>query len=200
MMQIPPLHTTIQVIQEEHDCLAAVINGMQHFVRYIEITGNAPDLKVFRAMLLYISDYPEKMHHPKEDSYLFSRLIERSPTMATVIAELELQHAQGEALVRGLEHALLRYELLGASAFAEFASLVNSYAEFYFRHMKLEETVILPAAIDTFNAADWQALDVAFAQNRNPLCGVGHGHEYEKLFSLITTIAPAPIGIGPALD
>jgi len=199
-MRLPPLHTTIRAIQEEHDCLAAIINGMRHFVRQIETTGKAPDLKVFRAMLLYISEYPEKVHHPKEDHYLFARLRQRSPTAAAVIAELELQHAQGEALVHGLEHALLRYEFLGDSAFPAFAKLVDSYAEFYFQHMKLEENLILPAANESFSADDWAAVDAAFAQNNDPLLGGGYGKEYEKLFSLITTITPAPIGVGPALE
>jgi hemerythrin-like domain-containing protein len=169
-------------------------------VRQIEETGKAPDLKVFRAMLLYISEYPEQVHHPKEDHYLFARLGQRSPTAAAVIAELELQHAQGEALVHGLEHALLRYEFLGDSAFPEFAKLVDRYAEFYFQHMKLEENLILPAANESFGADDWQAVDAAFAQNNDPLLGGAYGKEYEKLFSLITTITPAPIGVGPALE
>jgi hemerythrin-like domain-containing protein len=199
-MRLPPLHTTIRVIQEEHDCLAAIINSMRHFVRRIETTGKAPDLKVFRAMLLYISEYPEKVHHPKEDQYLFSRLSQRSPTAAAVIAELEQEHARGEALVHGLEHALLRYEFLGDAAFPEFAKLVDSYAEFYLRHMKLEENLILPAANDCFSAGDWEAVDAAFAQNKDPLLGGSYGKEYEKLFSLITTITPAPIGVGPALE
>jgi hemerythrin-like domain-containing protein len=132
---------------------------MRLFVRQIETTGKAPDLKVFCAMLLYISEYPEKVHYPKEDRFLFARLNQRSSAAVALIAELELQHAQGEALVHGLEHALLRYEFLGDSAFPDFAKLVDSYAEFYFRYMKLEEDLILSAANESFSTDDWEGLD-----------------------------------------
>jgi hypothetical protein len=71
---------------------------------------------------------------------------------------------------------------------------------FYCRHGTLEEKPILPAANESFSTDDWEVVDAAFAQNNDPLLGGGYGREYEKLFSLITTITPAPIGVGPALQ
>ena len=44
---------------------------------------------------------------------------------------------------------------------------------------------------------DWTALDKAFEQNTDPLTGKHvPGPVYEKLFSQIVSIAPAPIGLG----
>jgi len=63
--------------------------------------------------------------------------------------------------------------------------------------MHLEETVILPEAERCLNDEDWHALDAAFAENADPLTGhYPPAQEYEKLFSLIVTRAPAPIGLG----
>ncbi|WP_317201531.1 hemerythrin domain-containing protein [Janthinobacterium sp.] len=193
-------HTTLRIIRQEHHCLAAVIKAMQHFTHQIAAGGKAPDLKVFRAMLLYISEYPEKVHHPKEDHFLFAPLRLRTHAIDDTIAALEVQHAQGERMVRELEHALARYELMDEASGLTFCALVDQYAAFYFEHMTLEEDIVLPAAAAHLSEQDWAAADAAFATNRDPLVGADLGADFDRLFSLITTITPAPIGVGPEVE
>lgn len=196
-MRVPPSQAAIRVIQDEHDLLSAVIRGMQHFVRDIADGGKAPDPKVFRAMLLYISEYPDQVHHPKEDNYLFARLRQRTHRLDGTLAELESQHAKGDQLVLRLQHALTRYEFRGAAAFEDFRRLVQRYVDFYIAHMRMEEDEVLPAAVQFLTAEDWQEINAAFLANDNPLAGAGHKDDLQKLFSLIVNIAPPPIGVGP---
>lgn len=142
-------------------------------------------------MLLYIADFPEKMHHPKEDG-LFVLLQKRTGTVDDTIAELEGQHAQGEALVRELEHQLTRYELQGGAAADAFFKAVEDYAAFYFNHMRMEEEIILPAIEKFLTTQDWDEADVAFAANE----ASADKKSFDQLFSTIANITPAPIGLG----
>lgn len=199
-MDNPAASTTIRILRDEHQRLAAVIKAMRHFTRLIATEGKAPDLKVFRAMLLYISEYPERAHHPKEDKYLFEPLRRRTSDVNDTIDMLEAQHAEGEKLVRELEHALTRYELLGQKMFAPFHTLVEQYASLYFQHMNAEEEVILPAAERYLKDEDWESARTAFAANHDPLTGFMDDDDFDKLFSLITSITPAPLGVGTALE
>lgn len=199
-MESPASNVAIRVIREEHHCLAAVIKAMRHFARIIAEGGKAPDLKVFRAMLLYISEYPEKVHHPKEDKYLFTPLRGRTNEVDDAIAKLEAQHAEGEHLVRELEHALTRYELLGPVQFQPFYEMVERYASFYFEHMRLEEEIIIPVAKKCLAEDEWAAMSKTFAENKDPLAGLDSKDDFDRLFCLITTITPAPLGVGPALE
>ena len=185
------LHPTTQTIQQEHQRLGAVISAMLHFVRDIGHGGHPPPFKVFRAMLLYIADFPEKMHHPKEDE-LFALLQQRTSSVNATIAELEAQHGKGEALVRNLEHQLTRYELQGGAAGAAFFKDVEDYAAFYFGHMGLEEEIILPAIDRYLTAEDWRTIDQAFSSNALSR----ESESFEQLFSMIANITPAPIGLG----
>lgn len=190
-MNTPALHPTTRIIKQEHQRLGAVIRAMLHFVRGIGEGDNPPPFKVFRAMLLYIADFPEKMHHPKEDG-LFVLLQKRTGTVDDTIAELEVQHAQGEALVRNLEHQLTRYELQGGAAADAFFKAVEDYAAFYFGHMRMEEEIILPAIEKFLTTQDWDEADVAFAANEVS----ADKERFEQLFSIIANITPAPIGLG----
>lgn len=197
-MRVLSNHIAIRVIEDEHDRLSAVIRGMQHFVRAIGKGKKAPDPKVFRAMLLYISEYPQKVHHPKEDRYLFALLRKRTNRVDQTVYELESQHTQGESQTLALEHALTRYELEGAAAFQPFFDLVETYAEFYSHHMGLEEDVVLPAAVKFLKPDDWAVIDAQFAANADPLAGSAYKESLDKLFAQIVDITPAPIGRGPA--
>jgi len=187
---------SLRVIQDEHEHLSSVIQGMRYFVRQIESGGNAPDLKVFRAMLYYIMEYPEKVHHPKEDQYLFTKIKERTHQLDSELDALSEQHSKGELMVHRLFHALLDYEFGGKPAFARFRDLVEQYAHFYFAHMRAEEERIMPIARQVLNDQDWKEVDAAFLENRKMLDDAGERYKYEQLFSLIVNIAPAPIGVG----
>lgn len=199
-MRLPPTNLAIRVIQNEHDSLAAVIRAMGQLADAIGKGKKLPELKVFRAMLVYIADYPEKIHHPKEDRYLFSLVRRRTESINPVLTTLESQHAQGERLIRDMEHALNQYELRGTEAMKPFLDLVRNYCDFYIDHMRLEEQIVLPAALEFYTAEDWDTINVAFMVNEAEAGSAAHKREYGKLFSMIANITPAPIGLGPELQ
>lgn len=188
-------HAGTRVIHEEHDRLWAVLQAMRHFVRATADGGKPPPCKVFRAMLLYIVDYPEKLHHPKEEQ-VFALLRQRTGSVDDEIAQLGAEHGAGEAMVRDLEHKLTQYELHGEAAFAPFSRAVEDYCAFSAAHMRLEEDVVLPAADRYLTEHDWNDVDGWFAANWDPLAGTAYKESFDRLFSLIVNITPAPIGLG----
>jgi hemerythrin-like domain-containing protein len=149
-------------------------------------------------MLYYIDTFPERLHHPKEDCYLFSRLRARTHEADEVLDRLEDQHRRGAQMVRELEQALLRYEQGGSAHLEGFALCVREYADFHWRHMREEEEAILPLAEKVLTASDWAEIDRAFAGNADPLIGEQLQRNYEALFTRIVAMAPPPIGVGPA--
>ena len=48
-----------------------------------------------------------------------------------------------------------------------------------------------------FLLGDWEAIDAAFTDHRDPLFGSAAGQAYEELFRRIVNLAPPPIGVGP---
>jgi hemerythrin-like domain-containing protein len=107
-----------------------------------------------------------------------------------VITELEAQHVEGETRIRDIEHALIRYELVGESAFPKLRATVDEYFAFYRNHMRLEEEIILPAARQLLATEDWVVLDDAFGANRDPFEGAKLDEDFQRLFSLIVETIP----------
>jgi hemerythrin-like domain-containing protein len=190
-------HESIQIIHDEHRALAAMLRSIGLLVD----RGPDPEpqkfFDVLRAMLFYIDEFPERLHHTKESELLFPQVAKLAPETSDVLTKLEKDHVYGESAVRELQHLLLAWELLGDSRKAAFEQAAQRYLAFYLDHMKLEETVILPAARQVLTEADWAKLDAAFATNCDPLTGkYPHDPLYDRLFSRILASAPAPIGLG----
>jgi hemerythrin-like domain-containing protein len=152
---------------------------------------------VLRAMLFYVDEFPERLHHPKETELLFPRVAMASHEAAEAVRKLDHDHARGEAAVRELQHLLVAWELIGETRRGAFEGACLRYVNFYLDHMQLEETVILPEAELWLSATEWLKLDQAFESNRDPLTGkYPPDPAYERLFAHILLKAPAPIGVG----
>lgn len=173
-----------------------MLRSMVLLVQQSQRNKRSPPFDVLRAMLLYVDEFPERLHHPKESELLFPKLRERCPELKDTLDRLDADHTRGEAAVRELEHSLLAYEVLGEDRRVAFETALNAYVDGYLAHMSAEEKQILPAAQQHLDAADWQALDAAFAANRDPLTGHAADKTYEPLFHKIVASAPAPIGLG----
>ncbi len=186
----------LDVIRDEHQALAAMLRSLKMLLAQARREGRLPDFEVLRAMMFYVDEFPERLHHTKESDLLFPRLRERAPELATTLSRLDNDHARGEAAVRQVEHALLAFEVMGESRREAFEQAVDRYVTAYLEHMAVEESQVLPAAQRLLTAADWAELDAAFSANKDPLTGHEPADEYRELFHTIVNNAPAPIGLG----
>ena len=190
------MRTALNVIRGEHRSLTAVLHGLWYLVDEVNEGRRKPDFTVLRAMLHYIDTFPEKLHHPKEQRYLFARLRERTITENAVLDQLEAEHIHGAKLIRDLEQALLRWEMGGQQDLAAFAEEVEHYVDFHRRHMRQEEQVVLPLAERVLTEEDWRGIDAACAGNADPLIGTDVEKDFERLYRRIVSIAPPPLGFG----
>lgn len=186
---------SLQIIRREHAALAAMLRTVSMMVRGARHHNRAPDFHALRGMLFYVTEYPEKLHHVKESTMLFPRLREYTREAHDVLAALDHEHARGESLIRELAQLLAAWEWLGDSRREAFELALERYTGFYLKHMRIEETEVLPLAERLFGEADWRVLDRAFLAHRDPLTGHRAEAPYEALFSTIVRITPAPFGL-----
>jgi hemerythrin-like domain-containing protein len=191
---------TLQIVREEHTALAAVLRSLSMLLEMGP--GDEPErfFDVLRAMLFYIDEFPERLHHPKESNHLFPKLVRAAPQLMPVIERLEQDHVQGEGKVRELQHMLLAWELIGESRRAAFEQAARDYVTFYLQHMRTEEVDLFPVAQQVLTPIDWIELDSAFTKDRDPLASGQRDPVFDRLFTRIVTATPAPIGVGRSFD
>lgn len=190
------MQDAVRIIKDEHAALAAVLHGLCFLAREAETKRSPPNFQVLRAMLDYIVAFPERLHHPKEDRYLFALMLERDPQAAPLIEELQAEHRRGDEMLERLQTALLRYERVGQSDAPAFRAAADAYANFHWAHMRREEDIMLPLAEKILTEADWHFIAAAFKENDNPLFGIKPKQELSELFGRVVYLAPPPIGVG----
>ena len=188
---------SIGILKSEHRSISAVLLGLKHLAEMAQDARVKPGFQVFRSMLRYIDEYPERLHHPKEDEHLFARLEKRCPAAGRLIEGLKAEHVQGAQLVRELERKLVFFEEGWPDGAAEFLGAVDAYADFHWKHMRKEEVEVLPLAEKHLTDDDWRAIDRAFQANEDLLAKIEE-RDFARLFSRIATLAPAPVGLGDA--
>jgi hemerythrin-like domain-containing protein len=189
------MKTAIKIIHDEHRSISAVLHALKQLAKAAEDSSVEPRFEVFRAMIYYIDQFPERMHHPKEDKYLFALLAARAPETKGLVDELRAEHVMGAQLIRDLEQALVGLEVGWQGGARAFSAAVDAYAQFHWNHMRKEEQKLLPLAERFLTAEDWREIDAAFAGNNDPIADLRE-QDFEKLFSRIVTLAPEPVGLG----
>jgi hemerythrin-like domain-containing protein len=159
--------------------------------------NKGPDFRLLGAMLYYLDAFSEKLHNPKESTYLFARLRLRTHEADSVLELLNRQHAESSQLGRELEHALARLEAGMPDGLPLFSSAVDKLMEEAWQHMATEEKVLIPLARAYLLPEDWTEIAKAFGENGDPRFGAEPDHEFRDLFSRIVNLAPPPIGVGP---
>lgn len=185
----------ISILKSEHRSMSVILAALKELARMAEKAAARPDFRVFRAMLRYIDEFPERLHHPKEDRILFARVAARSEEARALVESLRSEHVTGARLIRELERDLLFFDDRWPEGAREFRVAVDEYAAFHWAHMRGEEEKLLPLAQRVLLPQDWAAIDAAFAENRDPVAGVGE-RDFQALFTRIANLAPAPVGVG----
>ena len=185
----------LQTIRLEHYNIHSVLACLRYLVRQIEEESWKPDFDLLFAIVEYMETFPEVLHHPKEEDYLFAALLRRQPASAPLVERLCEDHAAGERLLDDLRTALEAYRD-DAAALGRFRQAAQTYVEAERRHMGVEERELLPLAMAALDDEDWVEIDAAFSRNDDPMFGTARQEAFRALFRKILDHAPAPMGFG----
>lgn len=188
----------LSIIRGEHRTLTAVIGALEHVAVDMAAGKLTPDYKLLWSIIYYIEEFPERLHHPKEDSVLFPRIRAHTHDIDDVLDDLGHQHVSSHPHLDYLKTLLGRMEAEIPGAPQEFAEKVATYASFHWKHMAQEESVVLPKAAEVFTGRDWAEVAASFAENKDPLQdGSAQNSEwFRQFYRRIVTLVPEPWGVG----
>ena len=114
-------------------------------------------------------------------------------------SRLEAEHGLAEARIQALDAALQGYAEGAPDGFEAFSDAFETYADFYRKHMLLEEREILPLLKRHFTADDWARADAGCQATPDPMSGTrspDSDEDFRRLFSKLVAATPAPLGLG----
>jgi hemerythrin-like domain-containing protein len=186
----------VKIIKDEHLTIAAVLYCLRYHAHQFRYENQEPDFLLLSAILDYLSSYPDRCHHPKEESTLFAAIAKRTDEADSLIRQLEGEHQDGYAMVEHMKLELLAFQHGEPDASVQFFNAVEAYAALEHAHMRSEEDRLLTIAEKVLTTADWKAIGASFRENDNPLFGIRPKQEADRLYRRILELAPTPLGYG----
>ncbi|MBC5786133.1 hemerythrin domain-containing protein [Ramlibacter sp. USB13] len=168
-----PGQAALGVLRDEHRAIASVIHACTSLLAAAREAGEAADPAPLRAAIACLGTGALGQHHAKEEAHLFARLRPHAPDLDTEFDELQKQHARDELLAGELAMRVsLLEEAHGTVARLEATRALEDamvrFAELHWEHMGREEAIVLPAARERLQAADWAALNEVFVHPPEP--------------------------------
>jgi hemerythrin-like domain-containing protein len=119
--------------------------------------AETPDYERMRDIVLWLRDYADGVHHPREDA-AFERLVRRDPSLALPVARLQQEHRviahAGAALLAQLDNAASD----GYAPRADLEAAAATFLVYYRNHLATEESKVVPRARELLGAEDWAAV------------------------------------------
>lgn len=131
---------------------------------------HVPDFDLLRVMAEYTLNYPDRVHHPRENLVL-ERLVERDPAAGEAVGNLVAEHARLAELTLEFAKAMNAAANDVELSREWFDALAAEYLSANRRHMQVEETQFFPRALSVLTGDDWAEIDQLTARPNDPLFG-----------------------------
>jgi hemerythrin-like domain-containing protein len=188
--------TGVTRIRGEHGQMRRLLGILTHEAARLG-RGENGDLALMVEVLRYLTEYPDRYHHPAEDLALW-RLVERGQIDRAPAEALDFEHRsvrfQGARLLQLLEGALDD----GPTSREWIAMTAARYAGALHAHMNHEEQTLLPLLERHLENPDWKEIAALAAPPPDPLFGEYADARFEHLRAGIAELAHCGCVVEPA--
>lgn len=172
-----------EVLAKEHLNFSRLLDLLESQIALFH-RGDQPDYGLVQDILLYLTRYPDRFYHPKEDA-VFARVAQGVPRARAQVEELAGQHQRiAESGARFL--AVLDEVLSGALMPREAVERpALEYIALYRKHMAFEEQELFPLGQAHLTPLDWIDVNAATKPEEDPLFGDRVEERYRSLHQRI---------------
>lgn len=145
------------------------------------------DYEIIGDVVTYCREYPELYHHPKEER-IFALVAERKPDMSQKFKNLVVEHKVLSDLTENFAEMLERILMDVPMPRTAFEAEARRFVDQQHRHIKIEEEIFFPMALEILNDNDWAAIEASINETgRDPVFAINAITRYDRLREEIRT-------------
>lgn len=178
----------IDDLRREHKTIAMALDTLEAQNVALAEAGE-PDYDALAALAEYFTDFPEQVHHPKEN-LIWQALKARDAAAAAAIGDLENEHRYLTELTQTFVAAVnaLRHD---AEVRREAVThVIKRFLDAERNHMNKEEQKFFPAAARTLTIEDWAAVASRARARPDPLAANAADERFALLRRIIAEATP----------
>jgi hemerythrin-like domain-containing protein len=173
----------IAALNRDHANVAKLLDLLESEILAIEV-GKTPDYPLLRNIMQYITQYPDRYHHPKED-LIFAQLVRREPEVRADVEALLKEHVSLNMAGREFGRLLRTTDVDSVHVREGIGAAGLAYIRALREHMLIEEGILFPIAMEVLTPEDWKIIDEGVNTIDDPLFGSVIADEYQRLYNLI---------------
>ena len=149
------MNNPVEILQEEHRQLLYAV----HVARQIQKVDDEETYReLVRDMIIFLRNYTEAYHHPKEEYYLYPLLQNRARSMSEeFVHEVCDNHQEFKALMAAIENHYVMYD------YRLLRKTMNDYLDVLSEHIRRENKVVLGVADKLLTAQETRKMAADFA-------------------------------------
>lgn len=146
--------------------------------------GGTPDFDLLRLIVDYSLNYPELVHHPREDVILHC-LTRRDPAGAAAVGDLVSEHRKLSELTHRLAAAIANAGRDAVMPRSWLEDMARDYSSRLRTHMADEERSLFGRALAVLTDEDWADVEARTRELDDPLFGGKVADDYLRLHQRI---------------
>ena len=177
------MNKTLAELKGQHGSFAKLLGVLRDELDAFNHEGSA-DFALMRDCMLYMTSFPDRFHHPKED-LVFQAVVAKRPDLDKTAGTLLLEHEQ---ILETGRHLLQQLEFVTNDCIVArdtLQSLGWEYVAAMYRHMSTEESRLFRVAEETLQPADWARIELAASSAQDPVFGPVVNAELARLYDAL---------------
>jgi hemerythrin-like domain-containing protein len=176
---------TLESLYRDHDNFRRILYLLEQLL--IDICrGSSRDYPLIQHILAYIQDYPERVHHPREDAILMF-IVDNGLSEGKFRGDINIlmrDHSEIEGMTRDTMHAFERMRINGHPDIPDIGDRLSKLIQRQRAHLLFEEVNIYPHIADHLDDVDWETISIV-TEHDDPIFGDRVSKEYEQIFKAL---------------
>lgn len=177
---------TLESLYRDHDNLKRILYLLEQLL--IDIyRGTSPDYPMLQRILVYIQEYPERIHHPAEDAMFAIILNNKScpKRLYKDISSLLKDHSEIENITREAIEAVESVVVSTHTDLSELGKNISRVLDRQRRHILFEEMHIYPYITKYLETGDWEKVSALLPDINDPVFGDKIKSGYESIIKAL---------------
>ena len=170
-------------LRTDHRNMALLLDLLEMETERLAASGE-PDYDLVGDIMLYMTEYPDVVHHPKED-LIYQRLRSLHPEIDDDLKRVETDHQNIEKSGLTLKNDIEAMSVGADLNRDEIIDSLRQYIEQLREHMYWEEKELFTLADELQSDGDWSAVVLKNDEIGDPLFGPQVERKYRKLLARI---------------
>lgn len=174
------MSSVTEIIRAQHRDFAQVLKALETIANGPLEERRSEDLAQLFDICHYARVFPDKLHHPDEEQYVFGPLRDVAPDHREMIDEIRAEHDRADSLTGRLHDGITAFDKNQCDA-ETLRHTIRTYLDFQFEHMRKEENTLLPLVEHALEKDQYHAATRAFAKHADPLFSENVAAGFEAL-------------------